>query len=199
MNHKYLRLIVIAGAALMAFAGCRERLEAESPDYVEYGWERMAVQDYRGAIPHFEDGAELDLTYTDAWNGLGWAYAKLSSADTSVGNFITAAALTDTTIVRTEVLAGLAFGKLALGEFADAVTNGQTALTRTPNWVFEHDVTIFYDNLTLTVATGFFGLAEFDSSLIWVQKLDPTYTTDVNALPGRFDLAAKIEDLRNSN
>jgi len=164
MNHKHL-LIVIAGAALV-FAGCREQLEAESPDYVEYGWELMALQDYRGAIPHFEDGAELDPTYTDAWNGLGWAYAKLSSADTSATNFITAAALTDTTIVRTEVLAGLAFSKLALGEFSSAVTNGKSALTRTPNWVFEHDVNIFYDNLTLTVATSFYGLAEFDSSLV---------------------------------
>lgn len=198
MNHKYLRSIVIAGATLMAFAGCRERLVAESPDFVEYGWERMAVLDYRGAIPHFEDGA-LDPTYTDAWNGLGWAYAKLNSADTSANNFITAAALTDTTIVRTEVLAGLAFSKLALGEFADAVTNGQAALTRTPNWIFEHDSNIFFDNLTLTVATAFFGLAEFDSSLVWVQKLDFTYTTDVATLPGRFDLAAKLEDLRNSN
>jgi len=32
-----------------------------------------------------------------------------------------------------------------------------------------------------------------------VQKLDFTYTTDVSTLPGRFDLAAKLEDLRNSN
>ncbi len=205
MRHSYLRMTVIAGATLMVFAGCREKLVPESPDYVAYGWERMALLDYRGAIPHFEDGAELDGFYTDAWNGLGWAYSKLGVADTSADNFIqgvaadAAATEDDTSMVPTEVFAGLAFSKLALGEFFDAVTNGKAALTRTPNWVFEHDVAIFYDNLTLTVATGFYGLAEFDSSLVWVQKLDPTYTAVVSTLPGRFDLAAKLEDLRNSN
>ncbi|MEE9466163.1 MAG: hypothetical protein V3W14_11400 [Candidatus Neomarinimicrobiota bacterium] len=205
MNHQYFRLLVITGLTLAVFAGCRERLEAETPDYVGYGWELMALLDYRGAIPHFEDGAELDPTYTDAWNGLGWAYAKLGSADTSAINFVKAASANaakspaDSSIVPTEVFAGLAFSKLALGEFDDAITNGKAALTRTPNWVFEHDVNIFYDNLTLTVAIAFYGLAEFDSSLVWVKKLDLTYTTDVNTLPGRFDLAAKLEDLRNSN
>ncbi len=199
MNHTNHKVLLWSAGLLWAVTfGCRERIEPESPDYVEHGWELMAELDYRGAIPQFEEGAALDPTYADAFNGLGWAYAKLGSADTSAGHFITGEAKGDTSVVGTEVLAGLAFSKLALGEFDDAVTNGKEALVRDPNWVFEHDTDIYFDHLTLAIATGFYGSGEFDSSRVWVRQLDPTYDTDVTTLQGRYDLAAKLEEIRQS-
>ena len=197
MSRDSCRTLLIA--LLMALSSaCRERIEPESPDFVEYGWELMAELDYRGAIPNFQEGTDLDPTYADAYNGLGWAYAKLSSADTSAGHFITGETKGDTSVVGTEILAGLAFSKLALGEFEDAVSNGKEALGRDSTWVFEHDTNIFYDHLTLAVATGYYGWGKFDTSLVWVQQLDPTYDTDVTTLQGRFDLAAMLEELRGS-
>ncbi len=197
MNHSNQVLLWGAGLLWALTFGCRERIEPESPDFVEHGWELMAEQDYRGAIPQFEEGT-LDATYADAWNGLGWAYAKLGSADTSAGYFITAEAKGDTSVVGTEILAGLAFSKLALGEFEDAVTNGMGALDRTPGWIFRHDTNIYFDHLTLAVATGYYGWGKFDSSLVWVQQLDPTYDADLTTLQGRYDLAAKLEEIRQS-
>ncbi len=198
MNHTNQVLLWSAGLLLALTFSCRDRIEPESPDYVEHGWELMAELDYRGAIPQFEEGALIDPTFADAFNGLGWAYAKLGSADTSAGHFITGEAKGDTTVVGTEILAGLAFSKLALGEFEDAVTNGRTALDRTPNWVFQHDTNIYFDHLTLAIATGYYGWGKFDSSLVWVQRLDPTYDADVTILQGRYDLAAKLEEIRQS-
>ena len=195
-NHQV--LLWSAGLLWAVTFGCRERIEPESPDFTEYGWELMAEQDYRGAIPHFEEGTVLDPTYADSWNGLGWAYAKLGGADSSADNFIIAAAKDDTTVVGTEILAGLAFSKLALGEFEDAVTNGKVALDRTPDWIFRHDSNIYFDHLTLLIATGYYGWGKFDSSLVWVQQLDPTYDADLTTLQGRYDLAAKLEEIRQS-
>lgn len=199
MNHSNHHVLLWTAGLLWAVTfGCRERIEPESPDFVEYGWELMAELDYRGAIPHFEDGKGPEFSYADAWNGLGWAYAKLGIADTSADHFIVAVGKDDTTVVRTEILAGLAFSKLALGEFEDAVNNGTAALDRTPGWIFRHDTNIYFDHLTLLIATGYYGWGKFDSSLVWVQQLDPTYDADLTTLQGRHDLAAKLEEIRQS-
>ncbi len=198
MNHSNQVLLWGAGLLWALTFGCRERIEPESPDYVEHGWELMAEQDYQGAIPHFLEGTDLDPTFADSWNGLGWAYAKLGSADTSADYFIIGIAKDDTSVVRTEILAGLAFSKLALGEFEDAITNGKATLDRTPNWIFKHDTNIYFDHLTLVVATGYYGWGKFDSSLVWVQQYDSTYDTDVTTLQGRYDLAAKLEEILQS-
>ena len=199
MNHSNQVLLWGAGLLWAVTFGCRERIEPESPDYVEHGWELMAEQGYRGAIPQFEEGATIDPLYADAFNGLGWAYAKLGSADTSAENFATGADLGDTTVVGTEILAGLAFSQLALGEFVVAVDSGKAALSRDKFWEFEHDATLNYLHLRLTIATGFYGLGEFDSSLVWVKRINVTYNnTDLETLSGRYDLAVELEELREN-
>ena len=202
MIHSNQVLLWGAGLLWAVTFGCRERIEPESPDFTEYGWELMAEQDYRGAIPQFEEGATLDVDYADAYNGLGWAYAKLGSADTSADNFIIGETKGDTSVVGTEILAGLAFSKLALGEFEDAVTSGKAALEKAAldgePWIFEHDTDIYYDQLTLAIATGYYGWGKFDSSLVWVKEFDRFFDTDLTTLQGRYDLAAKLEEIRQS-
>lgn len=189
----------IGGILLLALlmVGCRERIEPETPDYVEYGWELIAEGDYRGAIAQFEEGTDIDDDYADGWNGLGWAYAKLGVADTSVTNFTEGVSLSDTTVVGTEILAGRSFARLALGSFSGAVSDGKNALSATPNWAFRRDPLIDYEHVELTVATGFYGLGEFDSSLVWVRKLDSEFTANVATVAGVSRLAAKLADLED--
>lgn len=189
----------VAGILLLAMlmVGCRERIEPETPDYVEYGWELMAEGEYRGAIAQFEVGVDIDDDYADGWNGLGWAFARLGVADTSVTNFTEGVSLSDTSIVGTEVLAGRSFARLALGQFSGAVSDGKNALGETPAWEFRRDPLIDYEHVQLTVATGFYGLGEFDSSLVWVRKLDSEFTANVSTIKGVATLAAKLEDLED--
>ena len=186
----------LAGLMLLAIGGCRDRLSPETPDYVEYGWELLAEQNYRESIAQFEVGKTEDATYADSWNGLGWAYAKLGAADTSASRFTVGAALNDTTIVATEILAGRSFSRLALGD-TNAVADAKAALTRTPAWEFARDPSLSYLHLYLTVASGFYSWGKFDSSLVWVRKLDDSFSVDVTTLPGRSKLAAKLQDLGN--
>lgn len=197
MDRRLLRITIsIAGLMLLAIGGCRERLSPETPDYVEYGWELWTEQDYREAIAQFEIGKTEDAGYADSWNGLGWAYAKLGAADTSASQFTVGAALNDTTFVATEILAGRSFARLALGD-TNAVADAKAALTRTPAWEFARDPNLSYLHLYLTVASGFYSWGKFDSCLVWVRKLDDTFSVDVTTLPGRSELAAKLQALGN--
>jgi len=177
--------------------GCRTLVEPETPDYVLYGWELMADTSYRAAIDQFETGTELDPSYADGWNGLGWAYARLGAADTSELRFTTAATKSDTTIVGTEILAGRSFARLALGQFSLAVGDAKGALALTPDWIFRRDITVTYQHLYLTAATGFYGQGKFDSCLVWVKRLDSSFGADVATLSGRSRLAAKLEALKS--
>ncbi|GAF72125.1 unnamed protein product, partial [marine sediment metagenome] len=130
----------ILSVSLLALimGGCRTPVEPETPDYVEYGWELMADTSYRAAIVQFEAGieagTELDPSYIDGWNGLGWAYARLGAADTSNQRFITASTVPDTSsdtsavAVATEILAGRSFARLALGQFSGTVDDAKGAL-----------------------------------------------------------------------
>ncbi len=196
--------ILSVSLLVLIMGGCRTPVEPETPDYVEYGWELMADSLYRAAIVQFESGVstEMDPSYADGWNGLGWAYARLGAADTSNLRFTTAATKSDTSdttavAVATEILAGRSFARLALGQFSGAVADAKGALALTPDdWVFRRDPTVTYEHLYLTAATGYYGQGEFDSCLVWVKRLDSGFDTDVATLSGRSRLAAKLEALK---
>lgn len=193
--------ILIVSLLALIVGGCRTLVEPETPDYVEYGWELMADTSYRAAIVQFkagiEAGTELDPSYADGWNGLGWAYAGLGAADTSELRFTTAVTKSDTTIVGTEILAGRSFARLALGQFSGAVSDADSALSLTPAWIFRRNTTITYQHLYLTVATGYYGQGKFDSCLVWIRKLDNTFSVNDTTLSGRSRLAAKLEALKS--
>ncbi len=206
MNRRLCIFSILSVSLLVLITGgCRTPVEPETPDYVEYGWELMADTSYRAAIVQFEAGVrtEMDPSYADGWNGLGWAYARLGAADTSNLRFITASTVSDTSsdtsavAVATEILAGRSFARLALGQFSGAVSDAKGALALTPDdWEFRRDKTVTYRHLYLTAATGFYGWGKFDSCLVWVRKLDNTFSVNVTTLSGRSQLAAKLEALK---
>ena len=186
---------VLALSLLMLSAACREELKPDPTDYVEYGWELAAEGEYQAAIEEFGEGIILAPNLADGYNGLGWVYGKLDSLDKSAEQFGVGVNLGDTTIVHTELLAGLSFVDLALGDFGEAVTQGRKAYLRTPDWIFRRDSTITYQDVIVTVAVGHYSLGAFDSSLVWVKRLVAEFDADVATRVGRSELAAKLEDL----
>lgn len=188
--------VLILSLLALIVGGCRTLVEPETPDYVEYGWELMAEDSCLAAIVQFKAAKELDVSYADSWNGLGWAYARLGIADTSNQRFTTAATKSDTTIVTTEILAGRSFARLALGQFSGAVSDADSALSLTPAWIFRRDATVTYQHLYLTAATGFYGWGKFDSCLVWVRKLNNAFSVNVTTLSGRSKLAEQLEILK---
>ena len=189
--------IMLLALTVLLSSACRDKIIPETPDYVEYGWELMADSTYQAAIEQFQAGVDLDPTYADGWNGLGWAYSKLGDAVPSAEQFTTAINKQDTSIVATEAWAGRSFAKLALGEFITTVSDAKEALALTPDWIFRRNPTITSDHVTLTAATAFYGLAEYDSCLVWIMKLDITFFTNVNTLAGRSRLAVRLESLKS--
>lgn len=195
---------LVAALSLLTGAACRALVEPEAPDFVEYGWELFAEGDLLGALGQFKNGVGTgtakvggDPNYADGWNGQGWAYARLGIGDTSVTRFTTALNKTATTMVATELLAGRSFASLAEGDFVTSVSDAKAARDSTANWVFSRDITITDDHLTLTVATAYYGQAEYDSCLTWIRKWDDTFSTDVTTLAGRSRLAERLESRKS--
>ena len=193
-----IKALTAALTLLLLASGCRDKLVAETPDYTEYGWELWAELDYEGALDQFREALVLAEDYADTWNGLGWTFVELGAADSSVRKFDRGIIL-DTTEVAVELLAGRAFSNLALGDFTAAVTDAKNALTEEATWIFLRNTAITYEDLMITVATGFYGAAEFDSSLVWVQMLDSNFNADVTTPAGRSELAAHIDLLASGS
>ena len=199
---------LVAALSLLTGATCRALVEPEAPDFVEYGWELLeAAEDageFRAALEQFKAGVGSaqggDPEFADGWNGQGWTYAKLGVADSSDLLFTTAITKEADSVVATERLAGRSFANLAQGEFSEAVTDAKNALLLIPNWEFRRlqvnsVPTITYAHITLTAATGFYGLGEFDSCLVWIRKLDATFSANVTTLAGRSRLGEKLKSL----
>jgi tetratricopeptide (TPR) repeat protein len=191
------KLTTLTLIILTLAVGCRKEVLPDEIDYVDYGWILMAELDYRGAIENFNLGIAEDATYADANNGLGWAYIKLGEADSASIKFELATA--DTSEVGTEIYAGRAFTKLALDEYTVAVTNARTALTQDPLWIFEHDTSILYEHLYLVGAIGYFSLAEYDSCLVWIQKIEDLFDVeDLTRTAAPAELADKLAELNSA-
>lgn len=200
MKHSNSIKIFTAGLSLLLLAsGCRDKLVADTLDFTEYGWELWAELDYEGALVQFRDALDIAEDYPDTWNGLGWTFIELGNADSSVRKFDRGIILEDTTEVAVELLAGRAFSNLALGDFTAAVADAKNALTAEATWIFSRNTAITYEDLMITVATGFYGAADFDSSLVWVKLLDSNFDADVTTPAGRSELAAHINLLASGS
>ncbi len=191
--------LILALVLFVGLMGCRDRIEPESDDFVEYGWALYADRDYRGALGQFEEGLGLDSLYIDGYNGSGWCYVEFNSADSAITifrdglDYITV----DSSQVRFEMLAGLALSYHASGDYVRAITRGTELYTYRPSFEFTHDWRIDYADIIILVAASHFAEGAFGESLIWVQKLDEDFTANINTNEGRVLLIKKIESLQN--
>lgn len=188
-------LVLILLTALM---GCRERIEPEADDFVEYGWALYAERDFRGAFAEFQEGISLDSLYIDGYNGSGWCYTEFNSPDTAISHFNKG--LNYTTVndqIRFEMLAGLALSYHAIGDYTRAISKGAELYGFQPLFEFTYDLRINYVDIAVLVAASYYAQGSFPEALIWVQKLDADFSVDVSTTEGRADLIVKIEALQN--
>ena len=197
MKSKSIFIIIASIIPLLILPGCRVVTEKEAMDFILDGWESMDEGRYSDAVVDFSKATELEPTMADAWNGLGWAYARLNHPDTSVAFFNVGENLNDQTQVGTEILAGRAFSNLALGEYLLAINDATAALEQNETWVFRRDPSLTFKQLELTVATSHFALGDYAASLTWVQKLDAGFEVDLDILSGIAKLAEKLEALKD--
>jgi len=184
---------------LVSFFGCREKIEPEVDDFVEYGWTLYAEREFVSALAHFQEGLDMDAQYIDGYNGAGWCYIEFNSPDTAITFFNTGLDLIaiDSSQVRFEMLAGIALSYHVTGDFVRAISRGEELIQFRPVFEFTHNWRIDFAEITLMLAAANYAAGDFTAALEWVQDLDEDFVADVSTNEGRALLIKKIEALQD--
>ena len=140
----------------------------------------------------------MDSLYIDGYNGAGWCCVRFNQPDSAIFYFSRGLDYiqVDSSQVRFEMLAGLTMSYHVIGDYTRTITKGNELYTFRPFFEFTHDWKINYRDVILVVSASHYALGEYAQSLIWVQKLDDTFSVDVSSNVGRADLIKKIEALQ---
>ncbi|MBN2010901.1 tetratricopeptide repeat protein [candidate division KSB1 bacterium] len=189
-------LLIIMNIAIGSACNVKSKVEPnqDAVSLTNDGWQTyFENKEYQNALNAFKDAIIADQEYTDAYNGAGWASARLSSLDEAVGYFEQCIGL-DATIV--DAQAGLAFAYQADMNYTDAISAAKTALQTNSTWSFSHDTSLNYKDLHLLLAACFFATGDYSQSLTEVRILNSTFNTTVGTIEGKAALAEEIERLR---
>ncbi|NQV42767.1 MAG: hypothetical protein HQ506_10465 [Candidatus Marinimicrobia bacterium] len=184
---------------LISFFGCREKIEPEVDDFVEYGWTLYAERDFDRALEHFLEGLAMDANYIDGYNGAGWCYIEFNKPDTAIIFFNNGLDLItiDSSQVRFEMLAGIALSYHVTGDYVRAISRGEELIEFRPVFEFSHNWRIDYVEITIMLAAANYAAGDFAVALGWVQSLDEDFVVDISTNEGRALLIKKIETLQN--
>jgi tetratricopeptide (TPR) repeat protein len=196
MNKNTLIIVLIA---LFTIFSCREKIDPQADDFVEYGWTLYGERSFRHAFEVFQEGLNEDSLYIDGYNGAGWCYVEFNSPDTAISFFSDGLdyIAVDSSQIRFEMLAGLSLSYHAAGDYPNAILKGTELYSLEPTFGFTHDWRIDYVDIVLLLAMSHYAQGEFAQSLTWVQILDDTFVVDVSTNEGRADLVKMIETIQN--
>jgi tetratricopeptide (TPR) repeat protein len=168
------------------------------------GWALFEQGEYEAAITKFNQALGLDVTYADAYNGLGWSNAKLDSLTESLLSFGMCISYDNTMVdpyagctpvYRDYEFPTTTFAEDTTANFDSALVFAQEALSRDADYEFSHDETFNWEDIHLIMAQSYFGKGEFLSALAQVQLLGYQGTLDPESSTWPQELAEAIEQL----
>ncbi|MGA2624035.1 MAG: tetratricopeptide repeat protein [Bacteroidota bacterium] len=166
---------------------------AEAIQYTSKGWAAFEQKDYATAKSLFRQAISSNDLYADAYNGLGWTYARLDSMTNALQSFDIALGLQPQFV---DVLAGRSFVSLALGKYHDAITAVGIVQSLEPGfYAFRHDPKVSLNLLLLVKAQSCFMLTDYDAAQSIINQLDPSNSLDPAKSSYIEDLALEIENL----
>ena len=215
-------LLFFVSLGILFIDGCRKNFSATAEHKASYGWEMYELKDYLKSREWFFNSVETDKKWKDAYNGLGWSYAKLLEMDSldteNIGSIRTfhrgllqPKDPWNSTDVHLEILAGLTFAYHAKGNDKEAVKFGNALIdstliglnpSRWHSWAFSHDSTLNYLDLRITMASSYFALAEFDSTQVHLKVVldslgsSTKLISDYKSLLGRQLVAQQLDSLQ---
>jgi hypothetical protein len=215
-------LLFFVSLGILFIDGCRKNFSATAEHKASYGWEMYELKDYLKSREWFYNSVETDKKWKDAYNGLGWSYAKLLEMDSldteNIGSIRTfhrgllqPKDSWNSTDVHLEILAGLTFAYHAKGNDKEAVKFGNALIdstliglnpSRWHSWAFSHDSTLNYLDLRITMASSYFALAEFDSTQVHLKVVldslgsSTKLISDYKSLLGRQLVAQQLDSLQ---
>jgi len=205
-NAGAMRMVYVAlGVSLVALpllAGCGGKKNAtpapsaDCSDISTQGWSLFAGGHYIEALARFKSAEETGGGCPDAFDGHGWAQLKLDSLAQAVSDFGAALAAGAT---GADAMAGLATARLdqsqANPDYTGAALAADSALARSPHFVFSHDSQFDYHDLHLILAQCRYGLGDYAGANAEVDSLggneqdpdSPTFVQDLLAEIQRLD------------
>src|SRR3989442_12388547 len=153
------------------------------------GWQAYATRNYQLAHDDFAAATQGDANLADAYNGSGWANAKLNALSASVSSFNTGLGKDPANL---QMKAGLSFVFSAQKLYVSSIASDSTVLYADSTWSFSRDTSINATDLHLLLAEDYFALTppDFASSKSQVIKLNPSFVADIATLAGQTALAA---------
>ena len=157
----------------VGFAGCGDDATVTAPggdELVGQGWKEYSAGNYEYAIARFQEAVEIDPDNPDnseAFNGIGWAGARLGQVSESIEEF--AKAITKDT-ANADAHAGLAGMYFIDGDYELAIASANSVLLLQPEYESHHD-NIKADDIRILLAkcyynTGKYAEAEAQTELL---------------------------------
>ena len=163
-------------------------------ELVTQGWQAYSTRSYATAADKFNQAIGVDGNFVDAYNGAGWATARLNQLATSITRF-TAGMTKDT--ANLEIKAGLSIVYNAQRNYAQSILYANRVIATQPAWSFSRDATVSSSDLHLLLAENFFATANYTAALAEVNILNGSFSADVSTIVGQTALAQEIERLRS--
>jgi tetratricopeptide (TPR) repeat protein len=162
-------------------------------DHIAEGWSLFEQGDYAGAVEEFQVGVADDKY--EAYNGLGWSYAKLDQLSDALTSFN--AAISAST-AEPDPYAGRApvYRDLDPPRFDEAKNTAQKALAKDAQYEFEHLAAFDWRDLRIIMAQSYYSIGDLDSAKVMVDALDGK-SLDPASDTFAEDLAEEIERLES--
>jgi tetratricopeptide (TPR) repeat protein len=172
---KFLPGFAVAFLLLTVVAtGCGDDGQSPGGDaeaLVNEGWALFVAGDYQSAVGKFNQAKSVDSDYRDAYDGLGWAYARLGRLEDAEAAFLFVfEILVDPS---RETYTGAAVVALALKDYFRAEEYARRAIERYEDeYEFQYDHAVTHITLRLMRATARFHLGDYMSAYADVVVLD---------------------------
>jgi len=159
---------VLAVACLIATAITTGCSDSESPGedaavLISEGWAHFEAEDYQTAISKFNQATGDTDHKRDAYDGLGWAYARLGQLENADAAFLHV--LTQILDPSRETYAGASLVSLALKNYDRAEENSHWAITRfEEEYEFRYDPAVTHITLRLVRSIARFHSGDYASS-----------------------------------
>lgn len=192
-----LRIFIVLFIALIVLMAC-ENLEKNIPttaqttsSHIINGWSYYTNGNYEAALDEFIAAKNRDAVNEEAYNGLGWTYAKLHDYDESISHFLLLLSITNTNTMKADIFAGLVmtYGSMQMStanqsERIDAeqyiIDYTDSLIQYDANYTFERDDHVNINTIRAMIAQSYFNTQDFLAALEYIEQyLDTSLRQDL--------------------
>jgi len=187
--------VALGGLALASGCGSEKTLGANPEALVQEGWQLFMGGKYSQAVSKFNEAVNQDSNLADAYNGLGWSYARMGELGSALDNFTFVSSVLVSATRDTH--AGAAITNLALKNYDDAAFRSSIAIEDySGDYTFQYDPDVTTVTLRLVRAISYFHLGQYVSAYDDVKELGGPQDLSPSDPDWVAELLDALQDLR---